>query len=76
MVAAYGSTFALRHELLDVWGEVEKDFAASARHLSLRVKWARSSTVPMETFGVVASWDPWRDVLDVYASVQRRCVIT
>ena len=26
--------------------------------------------MPIETFGVVASWDPWRDVLDVYASIQ------
>ena len=53
-----------------VWGQVESDFAASPRHLSVRVKWARSSTVPIETFGVVANWDPWRDVLDVYASIQ------
>jgi 2-furoyl-CoA dehydrogenase large subunit len=53
-----------------VWGEVDKDFAASPRHLSLRVKWGRSSTVPIETFGVVASWDPWREILDVYASIQ------
>ncbi len=53
-----------------VWGEVEKDFAASPRKLSLRVKWGRSSTVPIETFGVVARWDPWRDILDVWASIQ------
>ena len=65
---AHGSNVLLDRTF--VWGEVEKDFAASARHLSLRVKWARSSTVPIETFGVVASWDPWRDVLDVYASIQ------
>jgi len=53
-----------------VWGEVGKDFAASPRKLALRVKWARSSTVPIETFGVVTSWDPWREVLDVWASIQ------
>ncbi len=53
-----------------VWGEVEKDFAESAHRLSLRVTWGRSSTVPVETFGVLASWDPWRDILDVFASVQ------
>src|SRR5262249_36944746 len=23
-----------------------------------------------ETFGVLASWDPWREILDVYASIQ------
>jgi len=53
-----------------VWGEVDKDFAASPHKLSLRVKWGRSATVPIETFGVVASWDPWRDILDVWASIQ------
>ena len=52
------------------WGEVEKDFAQSAHRLALRVKWGRSSTVPVETFGVLASWDPWREILDVFASVQ------
>jgi 2-furoyl-CoA dehydrogenase large subunit len=52
------------------WGEVEKDFAQSVHHLSLRVKWGRSSTVPVETFAVLASWDPWREILDVFASVQ------
>src|SRR5262249_22089139 len=53
-----------------VWGEVERDFAESPHRLSLRLKWGRSSTVPIETFSVFASWDPWREVLDVYASVQ------
>ena len=53
-----------------VWGTVEEDFAASPRKLSLRVKWARSSTVPIETFGVVARWDPGGDILDVWASIQ------
>jgi 2-furoyl-CoA dehydrogenase large subunit len=53
-----------------VWGEVEKDFADSPHHLSFKVKWGRSSTVPIETFGVLASWDPWREILDVWASVQ------
>jgi 3-oxo-Delta1-steroid hydratase/dehydrogenase large subunit len=65
---AHGSNVLLDKTF--VWGEVEKDFAASPRKLSLRVKWARSSTVPIETFGVVASWDPWREILDVYASIQ------
>lgn len=53
-----------------VWGEVDKDFADSPCHLSLQVKWGRSATVPIETFGVLASWDPWREVLDVWASIQ------
>ena len=49
---AHGSNVLLDKTF--VWGEVEKDFAASPHKLSLRVKWARSSTVPIETFGVVA----------------------
>jgi 2-furoyl-CoA dehydrogenase large subunit len=65
---AHGSNVLLDKTF--VWGEVEKDFAVSPRKLSLRVKWGRSSTVPIETFGVVASWDPWRDMLDVHASIQ------
>jgi 2-furoyl-CoA dehydrogenase large subunit len=65
---AHGSNVLLDKTF--VWGEVDKDFADSPRHLSLRVKWGRSSTVPIETFGVVASWDPWREILDVYASIQ------
>jgi 2-furoyl-CoA dehydrogenase large subunit len=52
------------------WGEVEKDFAESPHRLSLRVEWGRSSTVPVETFAVLAGWDPWREILDVFASVQ------
>jgi 2-furoyl-CoA dehydrogenase large subunit len=65
---AHGSNVLLDKNF--VWGEVEKDFAAAPRKLKLRVKWGRSSTVPIETFGVVASWDPWRELLDVYASIQ------
>jgi CO/xanthine dehydrogenase Mo-binding subunit len=53
-----------------VWGDVERDFAQAPHRLSLRVKWGRSSTVPVETFGVVVSWDAWREILDVWASIQ------
>ncbi|MEA3073151.1 MAG: 2-furoyl-CoA dehydrogenase large subunit, partial [Alphaproteobacteria bacterium] len=52
------------------WGEVERDFAQSPYRVALKLKWGRSSTVPIETFGVLASWDPWREMLDVFASVQ------
>jgi 2-furoyl-CoA dehydrogenase large subunit len=65
---AHGSNVLLDKTF--VWGEVDKDFAVSPRKLALRVKWGRSSTVPIETFGVVTSWDPWREILDVYASIQ------
>ena len=66
--AEHGSNVLLDRTF--VWGEVENDFAQSPHRLSLRVAWGRSSTVPVETFGVVASWDPWREILDIFASVQ------
>ena len=52
------------------WGDIDEHFAASERQLSLRVTWGRNSTVPIETFGVLAQWDPWGQVLDVRASIQ------
>jgi 2-furoyl-CoA dehydrogenase large subunit len=66
--AQHGSNVLLDRTF--VWGEVEKDFAQSPHRLSLQLKWGRSATVPIETFGVLASWDPWREILDVFASVQ------
>ncbi len=66
--AAHGSNVLLDRTF--VWGEVDEHFAASPRHLSFRVVWGRSSTVPIETFGVAAKWDPWREILDVWASIQ------
>ena len=66
--AAHGSNVLLDKTF--VWGEVDKHFAESPRHLSFRVAWGRNSTVPIETFGVAAKWDPWRDILDVWASIQ------
>ena len=53
-----------------VWGDVEGAFAAAPHRLAYRVTWGRSATVPIETFGVVASWDAWRELLDVWASIQ------
>jgi 2-furoyl-CoA dehydrogenase large subunit len=53
-----------------VWGGVDAHFAESPRHLAFKVVWGRSSTVPIETFGVLAAWDPWREMLDVWASIQ------
>jgi CO/xanthine dehydrogenase Mo-binding subunit len=66
--AGHGSNVLLDKTF--VWGEVERDFAASPRRLGFRVTWGRSSTVPIETFGVAARWDPWAEVLDVWASIQ------
>lgn len=48
------------------WGEP----GPAAGSVRMRTRWNRNSTVPLETFGVVASWDRTRDLLDVWASVQ------
>jgi 2-furoyl-CoA dehydrogenase large subunit len=65
---AHGSNVLLDRTF--VWGEVEDDFAASPHRLKHRVTWGRSATVPIETFAITASWDPWREILDVWASIQ------
>lgn len=65
---AHGSNVLLDRTF--VWGEVEKDFAASPHKFKHRVKWGRNSTVPIETFAVTASWDPWREIMDIWASIQ------
>lgn len=64
----HGSNIAYQRTF--TWGPVEDDFAAAARQASLRLRWGRSSTVPLETFGVLAEWDPGREILDVWASIQ------
>ena len=66
--AEHGSNVLLDRTF--VWGEVDEHFAQSPHHLRFRVTWGRNSTVPIETFGVLAAWDPWRETLDVWASIQ------
>lgn len=52
------------------WGPVEEDFAAAEHQLSYRVRWARSSTVPIETFVATCVWNDSTGLLDVWASIQ------
>ncbi|QRP50370.1 xanthine dehydrogenase family protein molybdopterin-binding subunit [Amycolatopsis sp. FDAARGOS 1241] len=52
------------------WGAVAEAFEHADHTVRTRVRWNRNSTVPLETFGVVASWDADRDLLDVWASIQ------
>ena len=53
-----------------VWGPVEEDFQQCDHQLSYRVKWARSSTVPIETFALTCNWSDATGILDIWASVQ------
>lgn len=52
------------------WGNVDKHFNESDGSLSFRCRWNRNSTVPLETFGVIADWNEGRKTLDVWASIQ------
>ena len=52
------------------WGDVDEDFSRADGSVRLRLRWNRNSTVPLETFGVVARWDEDDGMLDVWASVQ------
>ena len=53
-----------------VWGSVEEDFAKCDHQLSYQVSWARSATVPIETFAVACQWNDSTGILDVWASIQ------
>ncbi|MFP6747555.1 MAG: xanthine dehydrogenase family protein molybdopterin-binding subunit [Alphaproteobacteria bacterium] len=53
-----------------LWGDVDGDFAAADDSLSLRTRWGRSATVPIETFGALARWNGGTEILDIWASIQ------
>jgi 3-oxo-Delta1-steroid hydratase/dehydrogenase large subunit len=65
---AHGSNVLLDRTF--TWGDVDRHFEQSTHELAFRVTWGRSSTVPIETFGVAVAWEPWREVLEVWASIQ------
>ena len=65
---AHGSNVILHKRF--VWGPVEEAFAKAQHKLAFRATWARSATVPIETFGVAAQWNPGTEILDVWASIQ------
>lgn len=52
------------------WGDVDNQFNRADHKLAYEVHWGRNSTVPIETFGAIASWDSRVGMLDVWASVQ------
>ena len=65
---AHGSNVILHKKF--VWGPVDEAFAKAQHKLAFRATWGRSSTVPIETFGVAAHWDAGTEILDVWASIQ------
>ena len=65
---AHGSNLLFQRRF--VWGAVDAAFATADHTFALRAVWGRSSTVPIETFGVAAQWDAGQDILDIWASIQ------
>jgi 2-furoyl-CoA dehydrogenase large subunit len=50
------------------YGEPEQAFAKAARQVSVTIRYPRNSCTPMETYGVVAEYDPAEDAYDVLAN--------
>jgi 2-furoyl-CoA dehydrogenase large subunit len=65
---AHGSNVIYRRTF--VWGAVDDDFSRAPHQLSYRVRWSRSSTVPIETFVVTCAWNDTQQLMDVWASIQ------
>src|SRR2546428_692502 len=65
---AHGSNVLYHRKF--VWGPVEEAFADAEHKIAFRAVWGRSATVPIETFGVAARWDPGTGILDIWASIQ------
>ncbi len=65
---AHGSNVIFKRTF--TWGPVDQRFREADHHVSFRARWARSATVPIETFGVVANWNRGTGILDVWASIQ------
>jgi 2-furoyl-CoA dehydrogenase large subunit len=64
----HGSNVIWRRKF--TWGEVDQHFATAEHAISYRARWARSSTVPIETFVATCSWSDATQILDVWASIQ------
>ncbi|MBW2445937.1 MAG: xanthine dehydrogenase family protein molybdopterin-binding subunit [Deltaproteobacteria bacterium] len=52
------------------WGEVDEAFRDADRVFTEKFRWNRLGANPLETFGVIAQWDPVAGSLTLRASVQ------
>jgi len=52
------------------YGDPEAAFAAAARRVSVSVNYPRNSCTPIETYGLIADYDPGEDAYDVLATFQ------
>jgi len=76
-VAALDTTDAILHERLGTnlvsersfrYGEPEQAFAQAQQKVSVTVRYPRNSCTPIETYGVVAEYDPGEDSYDVLSN--------
>src|SRR6478672_1010346 len=52
------------------YGEPEQAFASAPHRISIDVRYPRNSCTPIETYGVVAEYEPGEDAYDVLANFQ------
>lgn len=52
------------------YGDPEAAFAAAAHRISVEIAYPRNSCTPIETYGVIAEYDPGEDAYDVTANFQ------
>jgi 2-furoyl-CoA dehydrogenase large subunit len=52
------------------YGDPEQAFASAAHRISIDVSYPRNSCTPIETYGVIADYDPGEDAYDVLANFQ------
>jgi 2-furoyl-CoA dehydrogenase large subunit len=52
------------------YGDPEQAFASARHRISIEVSYPRNSCTPIETYGVVAEYDPGEDAYDVLANFQ------
>ena len=52
------------------YGDPEQAFATAPHRISIDIRYPRNSCTPIETYGVVAEYDPGEDAYDVLANFQ------
>jgi 2-furoyl-CoA dehydrogenase large subunit len=52
------------------YGDPEQAFASAAHRISIDISYPRNSCTPIETYGLVADYDPGEDAYDVLANFQ------
>ena len=58
------------------YGDPEAAFAGAARRVSIDIRYPRNSCTPIETYGVVADYNPGEDAFDILANFQGRSAFT